>query len=117
MEALVAHPEDGKKRSALQKNKAVSLLVYLKSFIYPSCISRTKKAGLPVIRQPGCPFIFPQDPRLSAHRSLGVRLLLIKVTTAKLSHLYDRSQRPFTYLPPTLFASALRYSLRFRPRI
>jgi hypothetical protein len=77
---------------------------------------KTKKAGLPVIRQPGCPFIVAQDPRLSAHRLLGVRLLLIEVTISKLSQLYDQWPRSLKYLPPTIIASAFLDSLRFTPR-
>jgi len=70
-----------------------------------------KKAELPVIRQPGCPCIFPQDPRLSAHRLLGVQLLLIKVTIFAVSQPYDQSPRSFKYLPPPLIASALLFQL------
>jgi hypothetical protein len=42
------------------------------------------------------------DPRLSAHRLLGVRLLLIKVTIPKLSQLYDQLPRSLEFLPPTI---------------
>jgi len=66
--------------------------------------AQKKKAGLPVIRQPGCPFIVARDPRLSAHRSLGVRPLLIKVTIPKLSQLYDQLPRSLKYVPPPLIA-------------
>ena len=75
-----------------------------------------KKAGLPVIRQPGCPFIVAQDPRLSAHRLLGVRLLLIEVTIAKLSQLYDQWSSALNIVPPTLATvSAFPVQLRFTP--
>jgi len=76
--------------------------------------AQKKKAGLPVIRQPGCPFIVARDPRLSAHRLLGVRLLLIKVTILTLSQLYDQLPRSLEFLPPTI--SALLFSFRFTPR-
>jgi hypothetical protein len=54
------------------------------------------------------------DPRLSAHRLLGVRLLLIKVTIPTLSQLYDQLPRFLEFLPPTI--SALLFSFRFTPR-
>jgi hypothetical protein len=77
---------------------------------------QTKKAGLPVIRQPGCPFVLLWDPRLSAHRSLGVRLWLIKVTISEVSRGYDQLPRSLKYVPPPQVALAFTDPLRFTPR-